>query len=228
MASGFKWRIAGSALGCDIGADHGVGRIKREMKVLKSIVKSGLLLAALGAPGLALAHAGHSGDGLHGGALYEGFVHPFTGIDHLLMMVFVGLWAGRSGGALRWQLPATFLAAMLGGWMLGAAGLAVPGLEGGIAATLIALGAIMALQLRITRFAQMGCVALFAVLHGLAHGSELGAGAWPGALGMLAATALLHLAGLVMAMAPTGARDTTYRGAGAALALAGGVLLAAG
>lgn len=196
-------------------------RINRENDVLRASLKCGLLLAVLSAPSLAMAHAGHSDGGLH-----DGFVHPFTGLDHLLMMVFVGVWAARSAGALRWQLPATFLLSMFGGWMLGATGFMVPGIESGIAATLIALGVMMALQLRISRAAQIGGVALFAVLHGLAHGSELGGAAWSGALGMLAATALLHGAGFAAATLASGARDPVYRTAGAALAVAGSVLLA--
>lgn len=189
--------------------------------MFRASLKYGLLLAALSAPSLALAHAGHSDGGLH-----DGFVHPFTGLDHLLMMLFVGVWAARSGGALRWQLPVTFLLSMLGGWMLGTIGVVLPGLESGIAATLIALGVVMALQLRISRAAQIVGVALFAVLHGLAHGSELGGAAWSGALGMLAATALLHGAGLAAATLANGVRDTVYRTAGAVLAVVGSVLLA--
>jgi urease accessory protein len=200
--------------------------------VLKPTTKfaAGLLMAA--APSLALAHAGHAGDGLHG-AFYEGFMHPFTGLDHLLMMAFVGAWAARAGTGLRWQLPALFLAGLLGGWALGAAGFVPAGLESGVAATLIALGAAMALRLRLPRLAQFGGVALFAALHGLAHGGELrGSGAaWAGALGMLAASALLQLAGW---SGPTLARrlaapraDGAWRVAGGALAIAGGALLAA-
>jgi urease accessory protein len=185
----------------------------------------GLLLLAA-APNLAMAHAGHANGGLHG-ALYEGFVHPFRGIDHLLMMLCIGLWAGRSGGGLRWQLPVTFLLGMTGGWLLGLNGVVMPGLETGIAATLIAAGVVLALGLRLARGAQLAGVMAGAVLHGLAHGGELGGGAaWIGGAGMLAATALLHGAGLAasrLAPSPDGA---LYRSAGAAMALAGGALLA--
>lgn len=181
-----------------------------------------LLLAA---PGMVLAHAGHSHDPL---AASAGFMHPFTGIDHLLMMLCVGIWAGRSGGALRWQLPATFLAGMAAGWALGFAGLIVPGLESGIAATLIALGVVLALQLDLPRAAQFAGVAVGAVLHGLAHGGELGGAGWPGGLGMLAATALLHGAGFAATRLAPSRDGLLYRLAGALLALAGGALLAAG
>jgi urease accessory protein len=201
--------------------------------VFKAIVKNGAAaLLMVSASGLAMAHAGHSASGLHDAAgLYEtlqaGFIHPFTGLDHLLMMLCVGVWAGISGGALRWQLPAGFLLGMTGGWLLGLAGATVPGLEGGIAATLIALGVVLALRLDLSRAAQLVGVALGAVLHGLAHGGELGGSmALAGGIGMLAATALLHGAGFAASrLAPT-PRSALYRAIGAALALAGGALLA--
>jgi len=190
----------------------------RRSVLLQKILSAGSLL---GVSMAASAHPGHS----------DGFVaalaHPFTGLDHLLMMLFVGVWAGRSGGAARWLLPATFLLSMLGGWSLGAQGLIVPGIESGIAATLIVLGVLLALQLQLPRAAQMMVVALFALLHGLAHGSELTAGsAWSSAAGMLLATALLHVIGLAATgLIPT-RRDNIYRVAGAGLALIGGGLLA--
>ena len=48
----------------------------------RTICLTALLLAAAQP---ALAHPGHEA---------SGFLHPFTGIDHLLAMVGVGLWAG--------------------------------------------------------------------------------------------------------------------------------------
>jgi urease accessory protein len=179
-----------------------------------------VLLSALS--GGAFAHAGH-GDGF-----VAAFAHPLSGLDHLLMMLFVGVWAGRSGGATRWLLPATFLTSMLVGWSLGAQGLLVPGIESGIAATLIVLGVLLALQLQVPRSVQMMVIAVFALLHGLAHGSELTAGgAWSSAAGMLLATALLHGLGIAATLLIPARHGAVYRAAGAALALIGGGLLAA-
>jgi urease accessory protein len=200
---------------------------RRREDVIKTMLKNAAVLLVSSAPGMVLAHAGHSQGDLHG-ALSTGFIHPFTGLDHLLMMLCVGIWAGRSGGALRWQLPAAFLLGMTGGWALGLMGATVPGLEGGIAATLIALGVVLALRLELPRTAQLAGIALGAVLHGLAHGGELGGSTvWVSGAGMLAATALLHGAGFAASrLAP--ARDgALYRTVGTALALAGGALLAA-
>jgi urease accessory protein len=150
------------------------------------------------------------------------------------MMLCVGIWAGKSSGALRWQLPAVFLLGMAGGWASGLAGATLPGLESGIAATLIVLGMVFALRLDPPRVVQLLGVALGGVLHGLAHGGELGgaealadAAAWVGGIGMLAATALLHGAGFAACRLAPAPDSALYRAVGATLALAGGALLAA-
>jgi urease accessory protein len=200
--------------------------------VFKAILKNGLALLLIAAPGLAMAHAGHSDGVLHGAAnmqqmLAAGFIHPFTGLDHLLMMLCVGIWAGRSTGSLRWQLSAGFLLGMTGGWVLGLLGATLPGLETGIAATLIALGVVLALRLDLPRSVQLAGVALGAALHGLAHGGELGGGAvWAGGIGMLAATALLHAAGFAVSRLAPKPESMLYRAVGGALALIGSALLA--
>lgn len=150
-----------------------------------------LLLLTLAPP--AFAHAGH--DGMHD--LLDGLLHPLTGADHLAAMLAVGLW-----GALtepRWpqaaRAPLVFasallvgaLGAMLGGWLL-------PGVEPGIALSLLALGLLIARRTPLPRLLGLALMALFALAHGAAHGEEL---AGPAALvGMVAATLLLHGAGI--------------------------------
>ena len=173
-------------------------------------------------PSLAIAHPGH------GGGFTAAFAHPFTGIDHLLMMLFVGVLAGRIGGNMRWQLPSLFLLAMLCGWLLGANGFVIPAIESGIAAGLIALGVLLAWQSQISRVAQFVIVAVFASLHGMAHGVEL-TYATPllTTLGFVAATASLHLLGLALAAKLSPRHLMIYRFFGAVLALFGGGLLVA-
>ena len=73
-------------------------------------------IALLLAPSVALAHPGHGEDG----SLLGGFIHPFGGIDHLLAMTAVGLFAAHLGGRALWAVPTTFVAVMaLGGVSLG-------------------------------------------------------------------------------------------------------------
>jgi urease accessory protein len=148
------------------------------------------------APLPALAHPG--GPLEHG--LAGGFLHPLTGMDHLAVMVTVGLWAGLLGGRARLALPGAFLGAMGLGLAVGMAGVAMPGVEQGILASVLLLGVLAALVVRLPLAAAMPLVALFGALHGLAHGVEADPAAGSFALGALVATALLHATGLALAM----------------------------
>ncbi len=182
---------------------------------MKKQLLTGLLLASFS--GVAFAHPGH---GEHG--LVLGFMHPLTGIDHLLVMLAVGLWAGKLGGAAKWQLPLAFLMLMGVGAMLGLSGIVLPGLETGIAASVMAMGLLLVVHVPIRQPMQIGLVALFALLHGLAHGAELSAGAGLATMtGMLCATALLHLAGLLVSMRLTGRLPAIYPVAGTGMMLVG-------
>jgi urease accessory protein len=137
----------------------------------------------------------HPGHGVEIGFM-SGFMHPLLGWDHLLVMLAVGVWAAKSGGKARWQLPLMFLAAMVLGALLGVAGLSLQGIETGIAASLMAMGLLLILRLAISRGVQLLFTALFAIMHGIAHGVELNLGSWQAnaspLIGMLLATAILH------------------------------------
>jgi urease accessory protein len=152
-----------------------------------------LTLAALLAPLPALAHPG--GDHVHG--FVAGFVHPLGGLDHLVAMIAVGAWAALAGGRAAWALPAAFLGGMAGGALLGATGLALPMVEPGILATIIVLGALLAMGGVLNMAVAAPMVALFGLLHGHAHGTEMAGGAAGYALGFLLATASLHGLGLL-------------------------------
>ncbi|MCB5189511.1 HupE/UreJ family protein [Methylobacillus arboreus] len=152
-----------------------------------------LALGLLAFSPVVLAHPGHESH-----SVVAGFMHPLTGLDHLLVMLAVGLWAGRIGGAARWQLPLTFVVVMALGAMLGMAGYAIAGIETFLAATVMALGVLLVISLKLPRALQVGLVAVFALFHGLAHGTELSSEQGVAVMGgMLAATAVLHVVGLV-------------------------------
>lgn len=144
---------------------------------------------------VASAHPGH---GL--GTAYAGFMHPMTGWDHLLVMLAVGLWAAKLGGKACWQLPLTFVSVMAVGIVLGAAGIYFAGVETAIAASVMAMGVLLMLRFPINTGTQLGITAIFALLHGMAHGVELPASSsMLGVMGgMLVATALLHGIGLLV------------------------------
>jgi urease accessory protein len=74
----------------------------------------------------------HAGDGAAGGLL-SGFGHPFSGWDHILAMVSVGLWGAQLGPPAIWLLPITFPLMMALGGFLGLIGAPLPGVEIGIA-----------------------------------------------------------------------------------------------
>ncbi|MBI3503982.1 MAG: HupE/UreJ family protein [Proteobacteria bacterium] len=179
--------------------------------------------AALLIPGAALAHTGH-GDVEE---LAHGFVHPLGGIDHLLAMFAVGLFAFRLGGRALWLVPAAFVGMMAVGGLLGFEAVALPFVETAIAFSLVAIGLAAAWGRTPTVAAAMALVGFFALFHGHAHGAELPAeaGALGYAAGFLAATALLHAAGIAAAFAVS--RQTALvRASGGAVALAGVALLA--
>lgn len=190
------------------------------MRLNRLFAAAALLLA----PALAFAHPGHGDNGL-----VAGISHPLGGLDHLLAMLAVGLWAALQKGAARWALPCTFVGTMLIGGVLGFEGLQLPALESGIAASVLALGLAVALAVRPPLFVAVGATALFALFHGVAHGLELPdmTSPWAYAAGFVGATAALHAAGYaVVRFLPAAAAAPLVRVAGAASAATGVWLLA--
>lgn len=166
------------------------------MLILMSRLTSffGLLLCSL-LPATAMAHPGGEAHSFLAGA-----VHPLGGLDHLLAMLAVGLLAGYSGGRMRWWLPASFVAAMATGAGLGATGVNLPFIEVGIAFSLIAFGAALVSKQSLRAPMLIALAAGFALFHGHAHGTEMGAGlsAMSYALGFMLVTALLHVVGVLL------------------------------
>ena len=181
------------------------------------------ITALLLSPTLAFAHAGHAHTGL-----LAGIAHPSQGLDHLLAMLAVGLWAAQQQGAARWALPLAFIASMLLGGLAGFAGVEPPLMETGIAGSVLALGLLVALAVRPPLPVAVALTALFAAVHGVAHGLELPVpgSPWGYAAGFLAATAALHAAGYALVRRLPQAAAPLVRIAGAASALTGAWLLA--
>lgn len=186
----------------------------------------GLTLAAI--PGAAFAHTG-IGDP---GGLAHGFAHPIGGVDHVLAMVAVGMFAAALGGRALWLVPSTFVLVMAAGGALGIAGIGVPFVEFGIAASVIVLGLAVALQVSVPVIAAMAIVGFFAVFHGHAHGAEMPADAsgFNYALGFMLATALLHVAGIGIGLGigrmGAGKSRIALRAGGGIMAFAGAGILA--
>jgi len=141
----------------------------------------------------------HMGTGLPGG-FESGFIHPFSGIDHLLAMVSVGLWGAFLGQPLIYVLPVIFPAMMVAGAVMGMFALPLPPVEIGIALSVLVLGGCIALPVKAPVWAACIVVGIFALFHGYAHGKELPSAADPVAysVGFVLATGLLHVSGICL------------------------------
>jgi urease accessory protein len=180
-------------------------------------VLGGLLLASATAT---WAHAEH---GAATGFL-AGMAHPVSGFDHVLAMVAVGLWGAQLGNPALWALPVVFPLIMACGGLLGLLGLPLPGVEFGIALSGVVLGFAVATRKRPPLWLAIALVAIFAIFHGHAHGTELpeGADGLRYSLGFVIATGALHACGIAIGMVqklPHGAQ--VLRGLGAIVGIGG-------
>lgn len=145
-------------------------------------------------PTLAFAHTGVG----HTAGFFHGFEHPIGGIDHVLAMVAVGVFAYVMGGRALWLVPLSFVAMMVAGFALGIAQVEIPFVELGIALSSVVIGAAAALGRPMPTAGAMALVGVFAIFHGHAHGAEMPAdtSGLTYAAGFVTATALLHLVGI--------------------------------
>jgi urease accessory protein len=186
-----------------------------------------LALALCLAPTAALAHTG-VGDT---SGFAHGFMHPLGGLDHLLAMILVGLFAYGLGGRALWLVPLTFVGVMALGGFLGIAEIPVSFIEIGIALSVVVLGAVVAFGIKPPVAAAMAMVGLFAIFHGHAHGTEMpmDASGLTYGVGFMLATALLHAAGvgigMLIGMTTRWLGDDVYRAAGGLASLAGIAIL---
>ena len=176
------------------------------------------------ASGAASAHIGAHPEG----GLATGLAHPFMGLDHLLAMVAAGMWAAQCGRRYLLLLPATFVATMAAGAVAGTFGLPLPQVEGMVALSVLVLGLLVALALNTRWVWLVSLVALFALFHGHAHGTEMPefSAPWLYFAGFTIATAALHAIGVAAGVALK-TRPGILRAAGAAIGLAGSWLLIA-
>jgi urease accessory protein len=189
---------------------------------VRTIAAIALVVAALIEPAFAHVEGGVA-KGFAGG-----FLHPLFGLDHVAAMVAVGLWGAFLGTPAIFLLPVLFPLVMAFGGVLGILGIALPGVEFGIAVSAVVLGLMVALAVRPHLVVAAVLVGLFAIFHGYAHGAELpdGTDALAYSLGFVIATGLLHLTGIAFGWLtkwPHG--RLAVRAAGGAIALAGLIFL---
>ena len=146
--------------------------------------------------GLATAPAFAHLDPTEHGSFAAGFSHPLFGLDHILVMIAVGLWAASLKGRAMLIVPAAFVGTMGLGFLAAIAGMPLPFVEPVILASIIFIGIMVALALPFSTAGMAAAVAFFALFHGHAHGGELGeAGAASFAIGFMLATGALHAIG---------------------------------
>jgi urease accessory protein len=173
----------------------------------------------------ALAHPGHAD------SASAAFLHPFTGFDHLLVILAIGVLAARLGGRALWALPLSFLSMMTIGSLLGGAGVSLPAVELGIAISVVGVGAMLAIGARPSVAVGAALAGAVAGLHGHAHGAELATSSLAMAVPFLASTALLQALGMGLGLASrrVGRGDIAIglgvRALGAAMVVVGTALL---
>jgi urease accessory protein len=185
-----------------------------------------ILIAACAISTGASAHIGTDSATHHSMGFVDGLTHPFTGLDHLAAMLAVGFWSALTARRM-WTAPLAFAAMLVVGALMGVAGIGTPAVEPMIAASLLALGLLVAARTRLPAALAAGLVGGFAVFHGLAHGAELASGGlWIAPLtGMLVSTVALHLTGMAAGASLRTGNVWWPRVAGASVALLGGALL---
>ncbi|MFD2238404.1 HupE/UreJ family protein [Aureimonas populi] len=187
---------------------------------MKRALTAAIALLAATAPAYAhLDPAGH-------GSFMAGFTHPLFGLDHILAMVAVGLWAAMLGGRSRWRVPAVFVGTMAAGFALALAGVPLPFVEPAILASVVALGLLVAMAARVPAAGCALIVGGFALFHGHAHGGEIGgADVFGYGAGFVLATAMLHGSGIALGLGLARFGAAPARWLGAATAAAGLVLM---
>ncbi|MBS3652517.1 HupE/UreJ family protein [Pseudaminobacter sp. 19-2017] len=172
----------------------------------------------------AFAHPGH---GSGAAPFLAGLVHPLSGLDHVVAMVAVGLWAAFLGWRASWMVSWAFIVGIVGGFALAATGIQLPFVEAGIAASVLVLGLLVVAAVRLPLGFSAFIAGVFAVFHGHAHGTEAPDAMLLFGAGFVVTSAMLQAAGIGIGRLLAGPRFALARalGAGAAgigLALLGG------
>jgi len=191
------------------------------MGILKRLLT---ILFILGWAQVARAHV----EGGQAAGFITGLQHPWSGLDHILAMIAVGLWGAQLGSPALWLLPIAFPMMMAMGAMMGLLGIPVPVVEIGIALSAIILGTMILVGVRPKLALAMAMVGFFAIFHGHAHGTELppGQSGLLYSMGFVIATGCLHGLGIALGLVnglPAG--KLALRGAGTFIAVMGVVFL---
>jgi len=187
--------------------------------ILICIALSGALVSS------ALAHTGVG----QTDSFTSGIAHPLNGLDHILVMITVGLWGVLAGGRAIWVWPMAFVGTMLAGFAAATVGLQIPFVEPAISSSIIILGLLVALAIKAPVWLGAAITGLFAFFHGHIHGTEATAvGLVPYAAGFAFATAALHAAGIGLGLFAERSIGKLALRAMGGLTVLGGIALIAG
>lgn len=137
--------------------------------ITRLLITSGLMITATAAS----AHPGHDADT----GFISGLLHPMLGLDHLLAMAAIGFWSVRQSAILKNSTPLFVTGGMILGAGIAWAGFSLPGVETGIALSVLLAGTLIATMAKLPTVVGGTLVAAFMVFHGFAHGIEMPAGA---------------------------------------------------
>jgi urease accessory protein len=195
---------------------------QRKSALTISLAVAALLLTAIGADA-------HTGFYQVSGGLLAGLEHPWTGFDHLLAMIAVGLWAVQLEGRAVWMVPLAFVGTMILGGLAGIYGLTLPLSEQMIVFSDLLLGVLILLAVRWSMSWSIGLVALLALFHGVAHGAEMPHSAIAGwyVAGFVLSTCSLHGLGMGLGTFVQKYLPPVMMRVAGGLVLAGGLLLTA-
>jgi urease accessory protein len=168
----------------------------RHTRVLQCVI---VVLLSFAWVQVACAHV----EGGQAAGFITGLQHPWSGLDHILAMIAVGLWGAQLGSPALWVLPIAFPVMMAVGAMMGLIGIPVPGVEIGIAFSAILLGTMILAEVRPKLAIAVALVGFFAIFHGHAHGTELpdGPSGLLYSMGFVIATGCLHGLGVLLGCA---------------------------
>ncbi len=130
---------------------------------------------------------------------YSGFVHPWSSVDHMLVMFAVGLYAATLKHRTAILLPISFVVFMMVGAALAHFSLSLPDAEKTIVVSLLLMSALLVFKPLRYCLVTLVLVSYFAMSHGYAYAIEIS----PGEdeknylIGFLLSTGLLHGLGLL-------------------------------
>jgi urease accessory protein len=133
--------------------------------------KSSRILAALGLLLPVAAHA-HPAEPGHVHVFMQGVLHPLTGIDHLVFMLALGIYAAHLGRRFAAGMGIASTAAMVAGAVPFSMGLATGTIELGVLASLALVGVALISTRNVPALVALPVAIGLSYLHGLAHGES--------------------------------------------------------